>query len=147
ISIPQASFEYDDPNYIPPAAWSNGLNGALLDYRVIANSRQSSASGNSTRSNSVQSYGTAGLNFDTWRVRADYQAQVRNDRQGDDIGDKPFQLNRLYAYRALPSIRSKLSVGEDYLNSDVFDTFALRGATLSSDDRMLPPNLRGYAPL
>ncbi len=147
ISIPQASFEYDDPNYIPPAAWSNGLNGALLDYRVIANSRQSSASGNSTRSNSVQSYGTAGLNFDTWRVRADYQAQVRNDSQGDDIGDKPFQLNRLYAYRALPSIRSKLSVGEDYLNSDVFDTFALRGATLSSDDRMLPPNLRGYAPL
>lgn len=31
ISLPQASLEYDDPSYIPPAAWSNGLDGALLD--------------------------------------------------------------------------------------------------------------------
>lgn len=145
ISLPQASFEYDDPNYIPPAAWSDGLDGALLDYRLIANDRQSSAASGDSRS--LQSYGTAGLNIDAWRVRADYQAQHNSGEQNRGINDKAFQLNRLYAYRALPAIRSKLSVGEDYLNSDVFDTFALRGATLSSDDRMLPPNLRGYAPL
>lgn len=144
ISLPQATFEYDDPNYIPPAAWSEGLDGALLDYRVIANSRQSTASGDSR---SLQSYGTAGLNIDAWRIRADYQARQESGNQSGDINSKAFQLNRLYAYRALPAIRSKLSVGEDYLNSDVFDTFALRGATLSSDDRMLPPSLRGYAPL
>ena len=144
ISLPQASFEYDDPNYIPPAAWSDGLDGALLDYRVIANQRQSTTSGNSTV---LQSYGTAGLNIDAWRLRADYQAQQDSGSQGGRGNEQAFQLNRLYAYRALPSIRSKLSVGEDYLNSDVFDTFALRGMSLSSDDRMLPPNLRGYAPL
>lgn len=145
ISLPQASFEYDDPNYIPPAAWSDGLDGALLDYRLIANDRQSTAASGDSRS--LQSYGTAGLNIDAWRVRADYQAQHNSGEQNRGYNDKAFQLNRLYAYRALPAIRSKLSVGEDYLNSDVFDTFALRGATLSSDDRMLPPNLRGYAPL
>ena len=147
ISLPQASFEYDDPNYIPPAAWRDGLDGALLDYRVIANSRQSTASGASGSGRSLQSYGTAGLNVDAWRIRADYQARQASGEQNSGIHDKAFQLNRLYAYRALPAIRSKLSVGEDYLNSDVFDTFALRGATLSSDDRMLPPSLRGYAPL
>ncbi|WP_427312202.1 fimbria/pilus outer membrane usher protein, partial [Bacillus paramycoides] len=124
--------------------WSEGLDGALLDYRVIANSRQSTASGDSR---SLQSYGTAGVNIDAWRIRADYQARQESGQQSGDINSKAFQLNRLYAYRALPAIRSKLSVGEDYLNSDVFDTFALRGATLSSDDRMLPPSLRGYAPL
>ncbi|WP_367617014.1 fimbria/pilus outer membrane usher protein [Pseudomonas khorasanensis] len=145
ISLPQATFEYADPNYIPPAAWSVGLNGALLDYRVIANSREST--GQSGNSRSLQSYGTAGINLDAWRLRADYQARQESVSQGNDPRGEAFQLNRLYAYRALPSIRSKLSVGEDYLNSDVFDTFALRGATLSSDDRMLPPNLRGYAPL
>ena len=147
ISLPQASFEYDDPSYIPPAAWSEGLDGALLDYRVIANSRQTTGSASSGDSTSLQSYGTAGLNVDAWRLRADYQAQQVTGNQGGGNNGQAFQLNRLYAYRALPSIRSKLSVGEDYLNSDVFDTFALRGASLSSDDRMLPPNLRGYAPL
>lgn len=145
ISLPQATFEYDDPNYIPPAAWSDGLNGALLDYRVIANNRETN--GPSGDSRSLQSYGTAGVNLDAWRIRADYQARQESGSQRQNLHGEAFQLNRLYAYRALPSIRSKLSVGEDYLNSDVFDTFALRGATLSSDDRMLPPNLRGYAPL
>ncbi len=145
ISLPQATFEYDDPDYIPPAAWSDGLNGALLDYRVIANSRQTQGSSGDSRS--LQSYGTAGINLDAWRVRADYQARLESASQGDNPHGEAAQLNRLYAYRALPTIRSKLSLGEDYLNSDVFDTFALRGATLSSDDRMLPPNLRGYAPL
>ena len=147
ISLPQASFEYDDPTYIPPSAWSNGVDGALLDYRIIANNRQSTASGASGTARSLQSYGTAGLNTGAWRLRADYQAQQTSGEQNRGVGAKAFQLNRLYAYRALPSIRSKLSVGEDYLNSDIFDTFALRGVSLSSDDRMLPPNLRGYAPL
>lgn len=147
ISLPQASFEYDDPNYIPPAAWSEGLDGALLDYRVIANRRETSGAAAAGDSTTLQSYGTAGVNVDAWRLRADYQAQQTSGNEGGQVNAKAFQLNRLYAYRALPSIRSKLSVGEDYLNSDVFDTFALRGASLSSDDRMLPPNLRGYAPL
>lgn len=147
ISLPQASLEYDDPDYIPPAAWSDGLDGALLDYRLIANHRQTSGSAAAGDSTSLQSYGTAGLNVDAWRLRADYQAQQETGSQSDTFDDQAFQLNRLYAYRALPAIRSRLSLGEDYLNSDVFDTFALRGATLSSDDRMLPPNLRGYAPL
>ncbi|MCR8975642.1 FimD/PapC N-terminal domain-containing protein [Pseudomonas sp. S11P7] len=127
ISLPQATFEYDDPNYIPPAAWSDGLNGALLDYRVIANNRETN--GPSGDSRSLQSYGTAGVNLDAWRIRADYQARQESGSQSQNLHGEAFQLNRLYAYRALPSIRSKLSVGEDYLNSDVFDTFALRGAT------------------
>ncbi|WP_318652517.1 fimbria/pilus outer membrane usher protein [Pseudomonas sp. PDM19] len=147
ISLPQITLEYDDPNYIPPAAWSDGINGALLDYRVIANHRESTGSGSSGDSNALQSYGTAGLNIDAWRLRADYQAQNSSGELNSADSNKYFQLNRLYAYRALPSIRSRLSVGEDYLNSDVFDTFALRGVALSSDDRMLPPSLRGYAPL
>ncbi|WXL24213.1 fimbria/pilus outer membrane usher protein [Ectopseudomonas mendocina] len=147
ISLPQVSFEYDDPSYMPPAAWSDGIDGALLDYRVIANHRHSTGAGSSGESNSLQSYGTAGLNIGAWRIRADYQAQKESGSYSSTFNDKTLQLNRFYAYRALPSIRSKFTFGEDYLNSDVFDTFALKGATLSSDERMLPLRLRGYAPL
>ena len=51
-----------------------------------------------------------------------------------------------YAWRALPSLKAKLSLGEDYLNSDIFDGFSYIGGSISTDDQMLPPNMRGYAP-
>ncbi len=34
----------------------------------------------------------------------------------------------------------------DYLDSGIFDSFRFSGVSLVSDDNMLPPNLRGYAP-
>ncbi|EDV3185033.1 fimbria/pilus outer membrane usher protein, partial [Salmonella enterica subsp. diarizonae] len=40
----------------------------------------------------------------------------------------------------------KLTVGQSYLNSAIFDAFRFTGVTLASDDRMLPPSLQGYAP-
>ncbi len=42
--------------------------------------------------------------------------------------------------------KAKLTVGEDYLSSDIFDTFRFSGVSLNSDLSMLPPSLRGYAP-
>ncbi|MBD8216995.1 fimbria/pilus outer membrane usher protein, partial [Erwinia persicina] len=41
---------------------------------------------------------------------------------------------------------ARLTMGEDYLNSDIFDSFRFAGVSLVTDDNMLPPNLRGYAP-
>ncbi|WP_176300497.1 fimbria/pilus outer membrane usher protein [Burkholderia vietnamiensis] len=144
IAIPQIAFEYSDPDYIPPAAWSDGIPGALLDYRVIGNTSH----GHGTHSSTVQSYGTIGANAGAWRLRGDYQAQLASGGNANFGGSsKTFQFNRLYAFRAFPQIRSTVSLGQSYLNSDIFDTFALDGATLQSDDRMLPPGMRGYAPL
>ncbi|WP_268580354.1 fimbria/pilus outer membrane usher protein, partial [Escherichia coli] len=60
--------------------------------------------------------------------------------------DKQFDWSRYYAYRAIPALRSRLTMGEDYLNSDIFDSLRFTGVSLRSDDSMLPPNLRGYAP-
>jgi outer membrane usher protein FimD/PapC len=41
---------------------------------------------------------------------------------------------------------SKLTVGEDYLSSDLFDSWRYTGLSLASDESQLPPKLRGYAP-
>lgn len=59
---------------------------------------------------------------------------------------KNWEWSRYYAWRALPSLKAKLGLGEDYLNSDIFDGFNYVGGSISTDDQMLPPNLRGYAP-
>lgn len=37
-------------------------------------------------------------------------------------------------------------LGENYLNSGMFDSFRYTGTSMESDDNMLLPNLRGYAP-
>ncbi|WP_233856745.1 fimbria/pilus outer membrane usher protein [Paraburkholderia sp. HD33-4] len=149
ISIPQIAFEYDDPNYIPRERWSDGIDGAMLDYHVIGTTNRQFSSGyGETQNNSLQTYGTVGSNFGAWRFRGDYQAQVNSGASSGFGGsNNNFQFNRLYAFRALTGIRSTVSVGDNYLNSDIFDTFAYTGAALQSDDRMLPPSMRGYAPL
>nr|WP_261533470.1 fimbria/pilus outer membrane usher protein [Burkholderia multivorans] len=144
ITIPQAALEFTDGTYLPPERWSDGIAGAMLDYRVIANMNRSFGSGG-RQTNAVQAYGTIGANWGAWRVRGDYQAQ---SNVGNTVyADRTFRFSRLYAFRALPSIQSTVTFGDDYLSSDIFDTFALTGASIRSDDRMLPPSLRGYAPL
>jgi hypothetical protein len=37
-------------------------------------------------------------------------------------------------------------MGQYDLSSDLYDTFHFTGASLESDEQMLPPDLRGYAP-
>lgn len=86
-------------------------------------------------------------------MRADWQTNYQHTRSNDDddefSGDetqKKWEWSRYYAWRALPSLKAKLALGEDYLRSDIFDGFNYVGGSVSTDDQMLPPNLRGYAP-
>ncbi|MEC9863047.1 fimbria/pilus outer membrane usher protein, partial [Escherichia coli] len=46
----------------------------------------------------------------------------------------------------IPRWRANLTLGENYINSEIFSSWRYTGASLESDDRMLPPKLRGYAP-
>ena len=85
-----------------------------------------------------------------WRLRADWQSDYQHTRSNDEETDNSTERNwdwsRYYAWRALPSLKAKLALGEDYLDSDIFDGFNYIGGSISTDDQMLPPNLRGYAP-
>lgn len=35
FSIPQAWLEYDDPYWVPPSQWDNGIAGLLIDYNLF----------------------------------------------------------------------------------------------------------------
>ncbi len=71
---------------------------------------------------------------------------MRQDKRSGAAATNEFNWSRFYAYRAIKSLNSKLTVGEDFLASDIFDSFRFTGMSLVSDTNMLPPNLRGYAP-
>ncbi|EBU1141749.1 fimbria/pilus outer membrane usher protein, partial [Salmonella enterica] len=139
--IPQAWMEYQDPNWVPPARWSEGVTAALLGYNLMAN-RYMPHQGDTSTSYSL--YGTAGFNLGAWRLRSDYQYNRYDSGNGSVQSD--FYLPQTYLFRALPALRSKLTLGQTYLSSAIFDSFRFAGLTLASDERMLPPSLQGYAP-
>ncbi|MFV8845427.1 outer membrane usher protein [Serratia fonticola] len=144
MSIPQAYLEYSDESWDPPSRWEEGIPGLLLDYNVNANSQHQQRDG--SKGYSVSGNGTVGANLGTWRLRADWQANLAHQTGSGQPTRKQMEWSRYYAYRALSSLRSKLLLGESELDSGMFDNFRFTGASLVSDDNMLPPNLRGYAP-
>lgn len=143
ISIPQMWLEYTDATWLPPSRWDHGIPGLLLDYSING---MTSKSDSSARRDYLSSSGTAGLNAGAWRLRADYQASY--SRAGGRFASETHDLNisRLYAYRPLTSLQSRLTIGENYVNSTLFDSWRYAGAVVESDENMLPPKLRGYAP-
>lgn len=151
ISLPQAYLEYTYPDWDPPSRWDDGISGIVADYSINAQTRHEENGGDD--SNEISGNGTVGVNLGPWRMRADWQTNYQHTRSNDDdeeiSGDdtqKKWEWSRYYAWRALPSLKAKLALGEDYLNSDIFDGFNYVGGSVSTDDQMLPPNLRGYAP-
>ncbi|WP_161969155.1 fimbria/pilus outer membrane usher protein [Entomohabitans teleogrylli] len=140
ITIPQALLRYHDPDWVPPARWDEGIAGLLLDYDIAA-SNAHYRHGASNRD--ISSYGTAGVNVGAWRVRGNYQ-YAQNRSAGTTT--QRFDWTQRYAFRAIPELGAKLQAGQIYLNSSIFDAFRFNGLSLSSDERMLAPSLRGYAP-
>jgi len=141
ISIPQAWMTYHDENWVPPSQWDEGVSGAILDYNLLG-SKYMPQQG--TSSTNLSSYGTAGFNLGAWRARADYQ--YNNSRSSGGKHNDQFTWTQKYLFRAIPSMGARFNAGETYFNSDIFDSFRFLGVSLNSDQRMLPPSLRGYAP-
>jgi outer membrane usher protein FimD/PapC len=140
VGLPQAYLEYSAADWDPPSRWDEGVPGILFDYSLNATQQFSKQGGSSTN---ISGNGTAGANFGPWRLRADWQAQRYNT---DGYTAQSMQWNRYYLYRALPGMGAKLTIGETNLDSGLFDSFRFAGASVVTDDNMLPPNLQGYAP-
>lgn len=140
IRLPQAYRDYANEYWDPPSRWDNGVAGALFDYGINVQQTRTPQ----RDSTSLSGYGVAGINTGTWRWRADWQASYER-RSGTD-SQRDAEVRRVYGYRALAEEGLKLTVGEQDMGSALFDSVAFTGTTLITDDNMLPPNLRGYAP-
>ncbi|CAI1965889.1 Outer membrane usher protein papC precursor [Serratia fonticola] len=144
LGIPQAYLEYTSSHWDPPSRWDNGIPGLLLDYNVNAQNQRQLKQG--TTSYNLSGNGVVGGNIGAWRLRADWQTRLEHRTGSAQSTQQNWEWSRYYAYRAIPRLGAKLTIGENYLNSDIFDSFRFAGVSLVTDDSMLPPNLRGYAP-
>lgn len=139
ITLPQAWMTYSDPDWTPPERWDNGVNGAIFDYNLSGQATHYLQE--SGHYQSLSGYGQSGFNLGAWRFRGQYQLNAGSGGEGTH-----FNWDQFYAWLPLPMRAAKLTLGEIYLNSQIFDSVRFTGVNYASDERMLPPNLQGYAP-
>ncbi|WP_434661445.1 fimbria/pilus outer membrane usher protein [Klebsiella sp. MISC125] len=140
IAIPQAWVAWKANGWMPPSTWNDGVAGFLLDYNLFASTWRPDDGGHTEN---INAYGTSGFNLGAWRLRSDYQL---SQTSSETSTENSRNISRTYLFRPLSSIGAKLTLGETDLSSNIFDGFSYTGVSLISDDRMLPWELRGYAP-
>nr|WP_232482417.1 fimbria/pilus outer membrane usher protein [Burkholderia ubonensis] len=138
LSIPQASLVRDARGYVSPDQWDNGVPVGMLDYNL--NVYSSKVKGSSADTQGYLGL-NGGVNIGNWHFRhnGSYSWSERSGSRYQDIST--------YMQRDLPSVSSQLVIGETFTAGDLFDSTQFRGVRLSTDDRMLPDSLRGYAPV
>jgi outer membrane usher protein len=136
LSIPQA-FLMDRPlDYIDPDQWERGITAGRLNYTLDVFDSKSAGQTNTQGF----AYLESGFNTLGWRVRNVSSVTVNE-------GHHSFQAQRTYAQTDLEPLKSTLTVGQNYTDGQLFNSYGLQGAFLATDIRMLPSSLRNYAPV
>ena len=139
ISMPQSLMLQVPRGYVSPQNLDAGNTIGFINYSANQYHVSRSAS-HAQDSDSSYVALNSGLNLGMWRLRQ--QASLRYDsKNGSD-----WNATRTYVQRALPSLRSELTAGEGYTSGRFFSGLGFRGVQLTSDERMLPESVRGYAP-
>ncbi|MHA6205580.1 fimbria/pilus outer membrane usher protein [Dyella soli] len=142
LSIPQSLMESRPRGYVSPAEWDAGSSMLYLNYN--ASYYRSTMTGPSSAPSDYAYVGVdAGFNLGRWQLRQQGSYHYSNYAGHSDSG---YDAVRTYAQRALPDWRSELTVGDSFTAGNLFSSMAYRGVSLSTDDRMLPDSMRGYAP-
>ncbi|USB86648.1 fimbrial biogenesis outer membrane usher protein [Burkholderia cenocepacia] len=138
LSIPQAALARKARGYVNPDQWTAGETVGLLGYNF--NLYSSKASGHTTQTQGYLGL-NGGVNLGSWRFRHE------GSFSWSSRGQSHYQDLATYLQRDLPSLSSQLVIGESYTSGELFDSTQFRGVRVSTDDRMLPDSLRGYAPV
>lgn len=137
ISIPQFYLLKNARGYIHPKLWDEGVPAATLGYQF--NSYRYEATG---RADTTYYLGiNNGINIAGWRLRN----QSVMTKSGHH--DWRYQTIATYLKHDVTALHSQFLIGDTYTSSHLFDSVGFRGIQLSSDDRMLPDSLVGYAPV
>lgn len=143
LSLPQSALGQVPRGYIPPEEFDEGINAGLLNYS-ISGSRSHPLQAGMTPDSSQYLNLRPGLNLGAWRLR-NYSTWSHTSNGNSSQHD--FSSVYTYARRDIISLKSQLTLGQSSTPADVFDSVPYTGATMASDDDMLPDSEKGYAPV
>lgn len=137
ISVPQIYLNQTAQGDVPQSLWDDGITSLFTNYYY---------SGSNTTYNDIpgikkSSYLNlrSGINYGPWRFR-NYSIYNHSDQMND------WKNVSNYIERDIKALKSQLTIGDNYTNSAIFDSFSFRGVQLSSDEAMQPSSQRGFAP-
>jgi len=138
LSIPQQFIRKNAQGYVDPGSWDDGVNMLFVNYGYSGSESWHDAKSGST--NDAYLNLRSGINLGAWRLR-NYSTWT------DSPNNRSWNSINTYLNRDIKPLKSQLIVGDSHTPSDIFDSFAFRGAQIYSDDNMRPDSLRGYAPV
>jgi outer membrane usher protein len=136
LQVPQIYMARTARGYVDPKHWDSGINAAFARYNI--NTFNTRTNGRSINSHYLGL--NSGLNLGDWHLRHNGSFSQTDAASG-------YQSSSTYVQRELSPLRSQMMVGEIYTPGELFDSVRLRGASLFSDDRMLPDSMTGFAPV
>lgn len=136
LQVPQIYLTRKARGYVDPKHWDGGVDAAFVRYN--ANTFATQANGRSINSHYLGL--NTGLNLGDWHWRHNGSFSQTDAASG-------YQSSSTYVQREVSPLRSQLVMGEIYTPGELFDSVRLRGASLFSDDRMLPDSQTGFAPV
>ncbi|WP_145483845.1 fimbria/pilus outer membrane usher protein [Yersinia rohdei] len=141
LSVPQLFVKNIPRGYVDPRNLTAGETIGFSNYNLNQYHVSYNKDGIKRATDSSYLSLNNGINAGMWRFRQ--QGSLRYD----STRGANWTSNRFYSQRALPSIGSEVTLGETFSSGQFFSSLGFSGVALSTDDRMLPESLRGYAPV
>ncbi|SPL70809.1 Outer membrane usher protein FimD precursor [Acinetobacter stercoris] len=140
LVIPQTFLKQRPRGYVDPGLWDAGSSIGFVNY--IANYYYNSFDTGHTTINQDAAYVSlnGGMNVGKWQFRQQSSLNYSNN-------DTTWNNIRSYLKRPIEPIKSELSIGQLSSTGRFFSGLSFNGVNLSSDERMLPESMRGYAPV
>ena len=140
LSIPQSLVKQIPRGYVSPSQLDNGASIGFINYYGNFYHNNYSSLGQNYSQDSAYLSLNGGVNFGDWQFRQQSSLNSNND-------EMKWNNIRSYVKRPIPKIQSELSVGQLVSSGRFFSGLSFNGVNLSTDDRMLPDSMRGYAPV
>ncbi|WP_368171993.1 fimbria/pilus outer membrane usher protein [Aeromonas sp. R9-2] len=136
ISVPQLALMQDSRGGVPQDLWDDGITALLMNYRISVNRARTKSCLGYECHEQWSAILEPGLNFGAWRIR-----NASNWQPGQ------WQYAYTFAERGVNDWKSRLSLGERFSSSYVFDSVPLTGIILATDEEMVPYEQRVYGPV
>ncbi|HAS3654424.1 TPA: fimbrial biogenesis outer membrane usher protein [Vibrio cholerae] len=136
LSVPQVALIQEVRGLAPQALWDDGITAFLMNYQLSVNRTSSSSRYGSYNNEQWSAILEPGLNLGSWRLR-----NASSWQPGQ------WQNTYTYAERGLDQWQSRMTLGERFTSSNVFDGVPLTGIMLATDEQMVPYEQRVYGPV
>jgi P pilus assembly protein, porin PapC len=137
IQVPQLSMLTQSRGAVSSTRYDDGINAAFVNYNLVASNNKSRGQ----ESQYAYLYLNNGINIGAWRLR--HMANLTK-RSGES---SYWQNVSSWAERAIPSLKSRLLLGQASTGTALFDSIPFRGVQLASEPMMRAESQSRYAPV